>query len=153
MLIRSSLHSHTDPKLPNFGPTLPVKQCEGAPISPSKAYEGAQTLLYIQYGCDMQLEGAYSLNHDTTTSFGLPFTPIFQNLRSHHLHRYNSVRMHPCALPQHTKMDKHFIYIQYGCGIKLAGVSSLNHDTTTSLGLRLTPIFQNLALTITGITV
>jgi hypothetical protein len=67
--------------------------------------------------------------------------------------RYNSVRMDPCTLPQHMKVHKHFIYIQYGCMMQSVGVYSLNHDTTTSLGLHLTPIFQNLAPTITGITV
>jgi hypothetical protein len=36
---------------------------------------------------------------------------------------------------------KHFIYIQYGCGKQSAGVYSLNHDTTTSFGIHLTPIF------------
>jgi hypothetical protein len=68
-----------------------------------------------------------------------------------HLHKYNSVRVHPCAHPrQHTmKVLRHFIYIQYGCMMQSAGVYSLNHDITTSFGLRLTPIFQNFALTFT----
>ncbi len=44
-------------------------------------------------------------------------------------------------------MLKHFIYIQYGCGMQSAVVYSLNHDTTSSFGLRLIPIFQNLAPT------
>jgi hypothetical protein len=39
-----SFHSHTVPKLPKSGPTLPVYQCKGAPISLSTAYEGAQIL-------------------------------------------------------------------------------------------------------------
>jgi hypothetical protein len=89
--------------------------------------------IYIQYKCEMQSAGVYSLNHDTTTSFGLRLTPIFHNVHSHYLHRYNSVRMHPCALPQHMKVHKHFIYIEYGCGMQSVGAYSLNHDTTTSI--------------------
>ncbi len=36
--------------------------------------------IYIQYGCGMQSAVVYSLNHDTTTSFRLHFTPVFQNM-------------------------------------------------------------------------
>ncbi len=46
----------------------------------------------------------------------------------------------PISQPQHMKVLKHFIYFQYGCGMQLAVVYSLNHDTATSFGLRLTPI-------------
>jgi hypothetical protein len=70
-----------------------------------------------------------------------------------HLHRYNSVRVHPYAHPKHMKVLKHFLYIQYICGMQSVAVDSLNHDTTMSFGLHLTPIFQNLAPTCTGITV
>jgi hypothetical protein len=45
--------------------------------------------------------------------------------------------MHPYAHPQHLKVLKHFIYIQYGCGMQSLGVWSLNHDTTTSYRYRL----------------
>jgi hypothetical protein len=45
------------------------------------------------------------------------------------------------------KVLKHCMYIQYRCGMQSVVVYSLNHDTTMSLGLRLTPIFQNVALT------
>jgi hypothetical protein len=55
---------------------------------------------------------------------------------------------HPYAHPQHMKVLKHLIYIQYGCGKQSAGVYSLNHDTTTSFGIRLTPIIQNVASTL-----
>jgi hypothetical protein len=41
------------------------------------------------------------------------------------------------------KVLKHFLYIQYGCGMQSVVVYSLNHDTTMSFGL--TPFFQNLA--------
>ncbi len=54
----------------------------------------------------MQSTGIWSLNHDITTSLGLRPTPIFLKL-----HRLNSVRVHPNALPQHIKVLKHFVYI------------------------------------------
>ncbi len=66
------------------------------------------------------------------------------------LHSYISVRVHPYAHPQHMKVLNYFLYIQYGCGMQSVVVNSLNHDTTTSFGPRLTPIFQNLAPTCTG---
>jgi hypothetical protein len=40
--------------------------------------------------------------------------------------------MHPYAHPQHLKVLKLFVYIQYGCGMKSMRVFSLNHDTVTS---------------------
>ncbi len=70
-----------------------------------------------------------------------------------HLHMYNSVRVRPYAHPQHMKVLNHFLYIQYGCGMQSGMVYSLNHDTITSYGPHLTPIFQNLPPTCTGITV
>ncbi len=60
------------------------------------------------------------------------------------------IRVHPCAHPQHMKVLKHFLYIQYGCGMQSVVVYSLNHDTIMSFGLHLTPIFQNVAPTCTG---
>ncbi len=110
--------------------------------------------IYIQYGCGMQSVEAYSLNHVTTMSFGLPLIPISKPFAStNHQHRYTSVWLHQYAQPQHMKVLKHFIYIQYGCGLQTAVVYSLNHDTTMSFGLRHTPILQNLATTCKGITV
>ena len=47
--------------------------------------------------------------------------------------------MYPYAHPQHLKLLKHFVYIQYGCGMQSMGVCSLNHDTTTSYRLGHTP--------------
>ncbi len=70
-----------------------------------------------------------------------------------HLHMYSPVRVHSYAHPQHMKVLNHFLYIQYGCGMQSGMVHSLNHDTITSFGLHLTPIFQNLAPTCAGITV
>ncbi len=70
-----------------------------------------------------------------------------------YLHRYNSVKVHPYANPQHIKVINHFLYIQYRCGMQSRMVYSLNHDTITSFGLHLIPIFQNFPPTCTGITV
>jgi hypothetical protein len=36
-------------------------------------------VVYFQYGCGMQSVVAYSLNHDTTMSFGPGLTTIIQN--------------------------------------------------------------------------
>ncbi len=34
-------------------------------------------------------------------------------------HMYYGIKVHPhCVHPQHIKMLKHFVYTQYGCGIK-----------------------------------
>ena len=62
------------------------------------------------------------------------------------------IRVHPCAHPQHMKVLKHFLYIQYGCGMQSVVVYSLNHDTITSFGLHLTQIFHNPPPTCAGIT-
>ena len=43
------------------------------------------------------------------------------------------------------KVLKHFLYIQYGCGMQSVVVYSLNHDTAMSFGIHLTPILQKLA--------
>jgi hypothetical protein len=56
-----------------------------------------------------------------------------------HLQMYNSIRMPSYAHPQHLNMLKHCVYIQYGCGMQLMGVGSLNHDTPTSYRLGHTP--------------
>ena len=41
------------------------------------------------------------------------------------------------------KVLKHFIYLQYGCGMQLTGLPSLNHDTTTSFGSTLPKFYKN----------
>jgi|688.fasta_scaffold610474_1 hypothetical protein len=55
---------------------------------------------------------------------------------------YYDIRVHPYAHPQHIKVLKHFVYIQYRCGMRSLGFLSLNHDIITSLGLIHTPIIQ-----------
>ncbi len=110
-------------------------------------------IVYIQYGCGIQSEASFSLNHDTTTLFGFRHTAIFQNLAPTP-HRYNSVRMSPYAHSQHIEVLKHIICIQYGCGMQSEASCSLNHGTPASFGFAHTPIFQNLGPTpLTGITV
>ena len=66
----------------------------------------------------MQYMGFWSLNHDLTTSLGLSHVPNLPKIHSH-LHRCNSVRVHPCAHPQNIKVLKHFVYMWYGCGMKV----------------------------------
>jgi hypothetical protein len=92
---------------------------------------------YIQYGCWMQSEASCSLNHDiTTTSLGLRLTP--QNPKSApHLHRHISVRANSYGHSHYFNVLKHFVYIQYGCGVLSEACCSLNHDITSSLRLRL----------------
>jgi hypothetical protein len=40
-----------------------------------------------------------------------------------------SLRLYPYAFPQHMKMLKHFLYIQYGSGKRSAVVYNPNHNT------------------------
>jgi hypothetical protein len=95
-------------------------------------------MVYICHGWGMQSLGVCSLNHDITTSVGLSHAPIFLKIHPH-LYGHNSVRVHPYAHPQHLKVLKHFLFIQYGCGMQSLGVLILNHDTTTSYRLGHTP--------------
>ncbi len=133
-------------------PPAQVLHCKGAPICPSKAYEDSQTHIYIKHGSGMQAVSlVYCLNHDTTTSFGLCLTQISQNLAP--TCTDNCVRVCQYAQPQHKKVLKLIIYIQYGCGMQSAVVYSLNHDTTISFRLHQTSISHILAPTCTGITV
>ncbi len=86
----------------------------------------------------MQYMGLWSLNHDLTTSLRLSYVPNLPKIHPH-LHRCNSVRVHPFAHPQHIKVLKHFGYAWFGCGMQSTGLWSLNHDLTTSLGLSNVP--------------
>ncbi len=76
--------------------------------------------------------GVCSLNHDTATSYRLGHSPFPTKSTPTWTH-ITAIMMHPCAHPQHLKVLKHFVYIQYGgCGMQSMGVCSLNHDTATS---------------------
>ena len=85
-------------------------------------------------------------------------TPYFQKIPKKGTSHHHTVLQYGWT-PQHmkvintsytSKMDvghsqrvqKYFIYICYGCGMKSVGFPSINHDTTMSLELHLTPIFQ-----------
>jgi hypothetical protein len=105
--------------------------------------------IHSQYGCRMQSVVAYSLNHDTTAHLGSTL-PQFSNIWPHR-YMYNSVRVHPYAHAQHMKVFNLFTHIQYRCGMQSVVAYSLNHDTTMSFGLHLTPVSQKLAITCTGI--
>jgi len=96
--------------------------------------------VYIWQGCGMHSKQVWSLNHEITTSLRRCPTPIFLN-STPDLHRYNSGRAY--AHSWHIKLLKHFVYIWHGCGMHSKQVWSLNHDITTSLRLRHTPIFLN----------
>jgi hypothetical protein len=85
------------------------------------------------------LHGGLSLNHEITSSLGLRSTSISPKINPD-LHRHNSVRVDPYAHPQHIKVLKHFVYIQYGCGMQSEAYVNHSHDITTSLRLRSTPI-------------
>ena len=78
-------------------------------------------------------------------SFGSSSLPHFNKnyFLSQYLHRHNSLRFHPCAHPQHMKVLKHFIYLYIGCWMQSAGLCSLNHDTTTSIGSTLPQLYKN----------
>jgi hypothetical protein len=82
--------------------------------------------------------GLWSLNHDLTISLRLSYVPNLPKIHPH-LHRRNSVRVHPFAHSQYTKVLKHFVYTWFGCGMQSTGLWSLNHDLTTSLGLSHVP--------------
>jgi hypothetical protein len=82
--------------------------------------------------------GVCSLSHDIATSYRLGHTPCFLKLTPTCTCN-TAIRMHPYAHPQHVKVLKHFVYIQYGCGMQSMGVCSLNHDTAASYRLGRTP--------------
>ena len=82
---------------------------------------------------------SYSINIDVwcseqwfTTSTMTSLWPKNSKFRPP-MHIYNCVRLYSYTHPQHVKMLKLFIYIQHGCGIQSAVVSSLFHDTMMSL--------------------
>ncbi len=57
-------------------------------------------------------------------------TLICHNLGN--LHRCNSVRVHPFAYPQHMKVLRHILCIQYGCGKQSVVFYSLNNVIMSS---------------------
>jgi len=106
---------------------------------------------YMDVGCSQWWFTASTIDTHNNVVWASPY-PNFPKFSSH-LQRYNSVMVHPYAHPQHMKLLKHFIYIQYGCEMQSVVAHILNHDTTTSFRLNLILISQILAPTCTGITV
>ena len=120
----------------SFGSTLPhLHRCYSkvGSTGPTTAYEGSNT--------------SYTSNMDVGCSLG-PLAASTMTPQHHLAPRYPTctgvtVRLDPQAQPQHMNVLKHFIYIQYGCGMQTARVCSLNHDITLSLGPHLTAMLQN----------
>jgi hypothetical protein len=82
----------------------------------------------------MQSMGVCSINHDTTTSYRLSHIPFSLKFTPTPCTRITA-RVYPYAHPQHLKVLKQFVYIQYGCGMQLMEAVGLNHDTTASYRL------------------
>jgi hypothetical protein len=136
---------------PNFPKINPQLQGKGAPICPSTAYQGAKTLCIQMIWMWDTVNGGLQpqpWHHNIIQT--QPYS-IFPKIHPH-LHMYYGIRVHPYAHPQHLKVLKHFLYIQYGCGIQSMGVGSLSHDTTTSYRLSHTPFFLKFTPTCTCIT-
>ena len=136
---------------PNFPKIHPQLQGKGAPICPSTAYQGAKTLcIQMIWMWDTVNGGLQPQPWHHNIIQAQPYS-IFPKIHPH-LHMYYGIRVHPYAHPQHLKVLKHFVYIQYGCGIQSMGVGSLSHDTTTSYRLSHTPFFLKFTPTCTCIT-
>ena len=67
----------------------------------------------------MQSTGLWSLNHDLTTSLRLSYVPNLPKINPH-LHRRNSVRVHPCAHPLYIKaLNTLYNYgLDVGCNLR-----------------------------------
>ncbi len=135
----------------NSPPLTQVLKCKGAPICPSTAHQGAKTLcihMVWMWDAIWSCLLPQPWNHNT-----IWHRPYLKLPKIHpHLHKYNSVRVHPYVHPQHIKVLKHFLYIWYGCRLPSETVCYLNHDTTTTFTLTHTPIFHKFTPTCTGIT-
>ncbi len=94
---------------------------------------------YIQYGSEIQFEACCGLNHDITTSHLLRSTPITIPKSTPDLQRRITVGVAPYAHTPHTKVPKHFVYIQYGFVIQSEACCSLYHYIITLHGLGSTP--------------
>ena len=128
------------PTFPKFGPHLHRYNSVRLHPYPSTAYECAQSLcIHPIWMWDAPSVVVYSLNHDTTAHLGSAL-PKFSKICPH-VHRYNSVRVHPYTHPQHMNVLNHFLYIQYGFGMQSVVVYSLNHDTKANLASALPQFF------------
>ena len=113
-----------------------------APYAHTQHIKVPKHFVYIQYNIDAGsslkpvVASTITLQHHTGS--GLPPKPQNPLATRRGVQRLGVV---PYAhTPQHIKVPKHFVYIQYGCGIQSDACCSLNHGITTSHGLRSTPI-------------
>jgi len=134
---------HTGSAIPLFSWKLPspvhvMVRHTDAPICPSTASPCDKTLcIHPIWMWDAVNGGSQPQPWHHNIIQARPY-PIFPKTHPH-LHTYYSIRVHPYAHPQHLKVLKHFVYIQYGCGMQSMGVFSLNRDTATSYRLGHTP--------------
>ena len=69
------------PNFPKFGPHLHMyNSVRVHPYTHPQHMKVLDIFIHIQCGCGMQSVVVYSLNHDTTMSFGPRLTLLFQNL-------------------------------------------------------------------------
>jgi len=129
----ASIYNITQTAIPKIHPSPhEVYQHKGAPICPSTASQGAKTLCICDMvrGCSLWGVGAsaMTLQHHSDSAIAHifhKFTP--------HLQRYQHRGAPTICMPQFSKNPqdlkvlKHFVYIQYGCGMQSMGVFSLNH--------------------------
>jgi len=125
---------HTGLAIPFFSYNLPppalVLQYKDAPICPSTASQVAKIICIHPIWMWDAVNGCSEPQPWHRNIIQARPYPIFPKTHPH-LHSYYSIRMHPYAHPQHLKVQRHFVYIQYGCGMQSMGVWSLNHDTAT----------------------
>jgi len=134
----------TPTKFQNPPPTCRGVSLQGWPHMHRQHIKVLKHFVYIQYGCGIQSEDCCSLSFDIMTSHRL--TPSLQSTHkipksTPNLQRGITARVAQYAYRQHIKVPKHFVYIQYGCGIQSEDCCSLSFDIMTSH--RLTPGLQS----------
>ena len=91
-------------------------------------------LLYVGYGCGMQFERLYILNHSVVAWFALLHYLGFQTtlLNLWNICGGGGVLVQPYvyANPQQMKVLKHLLYVGYGYGMQFVRFYSLNHNST-----------------------
>jgi len=130
------------PVFPKIHPHLHMYYVyKGVPICPSTASQGVKPLcIHPIWMWDAVNGGLQPQPWHRNIIQNRPY-PVFPKIHPP-LHMYYGIRVYPYAHPQHLKVLKHFVYIQYGCGMQSMGVYSLNHDTTTSYTDSAIPTFS-----------
>ena len=122
---------HTGSIFTNFTPTC---TCDYSlrvhPYAHPQHLKVLKQVLYFQYECGIQSTGGLQPQPSYHIVFWAQPFPNFPNFAPTCTCNYGQ-RVHPYAHPQHLKLLKHFVYIQYECGMQSAVLCSLNHDTTT----------------------